>query len=363
MAHRLLHEEPNAQVPSTNWVAFAFLDEIIDRFQVFVDQIVLEVTTLDDLVLTLNRREQTDLLRRIALARRRLATLRSTLWAKKELLDQVSVAVRQRAASILAHVCSQLKKNERLMTESVGAYMRDVMDDVSSMLERMNVSAEVLNHLDNTYLTRLSLEVAQSGEVMNDTMKKFSAVATIFLPLSTVAGIFGMNVQVPGQVRSNARAQCLIERSQRCAPNVELGQQQLVHLDLRRHGARGDSAAHLFQEEGLAGLRLARRLKLETTASPQWQPTLVVVVGQVERSGDQRLVGVGVGVVVVVVRVAARRVVGRRERGVGTPANRAAQQRAGRRQVHHNAARCERERVRVRRAGPARDEHGAKARE
>ena len=89
VAHRLLHDEPNAQIPSTNWVAFAFLDEIIDRFQVFVDQIVLEVTTLDDLVLTLNRREQNDLLRRIALARRRLATLRSTLWAKKELLDQV----------------------------------------------------------------------------------------------------------------------------------------------------------------------------------------------------------------------------------------------------------------------------------
>ena len=66
------------------------------------------------------------------------------------------------------------------MTESVSAYMRDVMDDVSSMLERMTVSSEVLNHLDNTYLTRLSLEVAQSGEVMNATMKKFSAVGNFF---------------------------------------------------------------------------------------------------------------------------------------------------------------------------------------
>lgn len=46
------------------------------------------------------------------------------------------------------------------------AYIRDVLDDATSMLDRLAVSAEVLNHLDNIYLTRLNLEVAEAGERM-----------------------------------------------------------------------------------------------------------------------------------------------------------------------------------------------------
>lgn len=44
------------------------------------------------------------------------------------------------------------------------AYVRDVLDNVTAMLDRLNESGDVLNHLDNIYLTRLSLEVAEAGE-------------------------------------------------------------------------------------------------------------------------------------------------------------------------------------------------------
>jgi len=84
--------------------------------------------------------------------------------------------------------------------ESVLAYVRDVTDNIMDMLEKLAVSTEVLNHLDNSYLTRINLEVAQATEIMNNVMKKFSAVATIFIPLTVLVGAFGMNVYVPGQV-------------------------------------------------------------------------------------------------------------------------------------------------------------------
>ena len=38
---------------------------------------------------------------------------------------------------------------------------------------------------------------------MNQTINRFSAVATIFLPLSVLTGLWGMNVQVPGQYDAN----------------------------------------------------------------------------------------------------------------------------------------------------------------
>lgn len=64
MLHRLIYRE-RGTVPSTSWVMYATLDEILSLFQRFVEQIVEEVRALDDLVLILDRREQGDLLRRI----------------------------------------------------------------------------------------------------------------------------------------------------------------------------------------------------------------------------------------------------------------------------------------------------------
>jgi Mg2+ and Co2+ transporter CorA len=178
--HRLVRGEQLNEIPSENWLLYAYLDEIVARFEPFVQSIIDEVLVLDDLVLQYARSEQTDLLRRINIARRRMAQLQSTLMLKRELLEQ-------------------LCRPQTLLSDAMSSYLRDVHDECSAMLERLTMSFEVLNHLDSIYLTRLSLEVAQSGESMNMVMKKFSAVATIFLPLSTLAGIFGMNVRVPGQ--------------------------------------------------------------------------------------------------------------------------------------------------------------------
>lgn len=180
VVYRLCHGENGGSIPSTNWVMYAIIDSIVGRFDNFTQQVVDEVLVLDDLVLRFDQNEQNDLLRRINLARRRLATLRATLTLKREMLDS-------------------LCKPSPLSSDSITSYLRDVLDECSAMLERLTVSFEVLNHLDGIYLTRLSLDVAQSGEEVNRIMKKFSAVATICLPLSTIAGMFGMNVQIPGQ--------------------------------------------------------------------------------------------------------------------------------------------------------------------
>lgn len=180
VVYRLCHGENGGSIPSTNWVMYAIIDSIVGRFDNFTQRVVDEVLVLDDLVLRFDQNEQNDLLRRINLARRRLATLRATLTLKREMLDS-------------------LCKPSPLSSDSITSYLRDVHDECSAMLERLTVSFEVLNHLDGIYLTRLSLDVAQSGEEVNRVMKKFSAVATICLPLSTIAGMFGMNVQIPGQ--------------------------------------------------------------------------------------------------------------------------------------------------------------------
>lgn len=61
---------------------------------------------------------------------------------------------------------------------------------------------EMLINTNGTYLAMLSIEIAETDHRMNESMKCFGAVATIILPLTIITGLFGMNVEVPGQVRT-----------------------------------------------------------------------------------------------------------------------------------------------------------------
>jgi magnesium transporter len=58
---------------------------------------------------------------------------------------------------------------------------------------------EMLNNTSSLYLAMISIEIAATDHKMNEAMKCFGAVATIMLPLTVMTGLWGMNVQVPGQ--------------------------------------------------------------------------------------------------------------------------------------------------------------------
>jgi len=166
---------------SSGWVMYAVLNAMVGMAVEQVNSIAMEGEALDELVLILSASEQSDLLRRVGNARRLMTTLRNQVWSKKELLLGLN------------------SKADILITDSIKIYLRDVLDHLLSMEQRLDVSKEMLNNLHQTYLSRVSLEMAEASNQVNYLMKKFSAVGTVVLPLTLVAGIWGMNVHVPGQ--------------------------------------------------------------------------------------------------------------------------------------------------------------------
>ena len=63
----------------------------------------------------------------------------------------------------------------------------------------MQMASEMLNNTNSTHLALISIDIAETDHRMNEAMKCFGAVATIMLPLTVLTGLWGMNVQVPGQ--------------------------------------------------------------------------------------------------------------------------------------------------------------------
>lgn len=184
---------------------YSILDSICGMFVDLVKQILLEMRTLNELVLVLTAGEQSDFLRRIGLARDRITFLRSQMLSKRDILRSLCFSadssgghgVAKYATSVLPQADIRLQPDTKL-------FLRDVLHSVMKMLDDIENARETLGNVNNTYLARVSIEVSEASNRMNQVMKKFNAMATIVLPLTLVTGLWGMNVPVPGNLNETA---------------------------------------------------------------------------------------------------------------------------------------------------------------
>ena len=82
--------------------------------------------------------------------------------------------------------------------EKCRLYISDTLEDLSHLMDSLDFSSEILSNCSQTYTTQLEVEMAKRSNAMNRLASQFSSIATIVLPLTLVAGMWGMNVPVPG---------------------------------------------------------------------------------------------------------------------------------------------------------------------
>jgi Mg2+ and Co2+ transporter CorA len=180
LVHRLLKGQSRGILKRTNWTALTYMDEVMSNMQTLVAEMLDVIDMLNDEVLVTQRDGLDSIMVRLSLSRRGLMALRMTTLAKRDLFE-----------SMLKHATFFKDGDEQTIN--------DMVKDIDSIYSRLSLGFEVLNHLDDTFLNRINLEVGVSGEAMNKIMKFFSTVATIFLPLTTIGSIWGMNMKVPGE--------------------------------------------------------------------------------------------------------------------------------------------------------------------
>ncbi|KAJ3318576.1 CorA metal ion transporter, partial [Blyttiomyces sp. JEL0837] len=168
---------------SPDWLNYALIDDITDGFMPLLRFIELEVDTIDDLVLILKESEQSDMLRRIGHARKRVMMLLRLLITKADVLK----AIIKRCA-------------ERLAPESeTTLYLSDIQDHVIAMLQTLNHCEKTLARSHSNYLAQISIEITQSSNRTSDVVMRMTALASILIPLNVITGLWGMNVRVPGE--------------------------------------------------------------------------------------------------------------------------------------------------------------------
>ncbi|KAG0052423.1 CorA metal ion transporter [Gryganskiella cystojenkinii] len=78
-------------------------------------------------------------------------------------------------------------------------YLGDILDHVLTMLQSLNSYEKILSRSHSNYLAQISLEINQLSNKTNEVVGTLTFFASLIVPMTFVAGLWGMNVHVPGQ--------------------------------------------------------------------------------------------------------------------------------------------------------------------
>ncbi len=159
---------------TADYLAYAIIDSVVDAYFPVVDQYAERLERLDEQI----RLDQLgQLMEDLHDIRGSLMTLRRTLRPLRDSLNQL------------------MPDLHGLVGSETQFHLRDCYDHTVQLIELLDSYREMCMNLREYYMTVMN-------QRMNEIMKVLTVVATIFIPLSFVAGVYGMNfnTQLPGNM-------------------------------------------------------------------------------------------------------------------------------------------------------------------
>jgi magnesium transporter len=162
---RLVAGSGQIRTAGPDYLAYALLDAIVDEYLPILDKLGERLELLEERVVERPTRE---LLRELAALRHDLIAIRRDAWPQREALHAL------------------LRGDVAGIGEPVKVYLRDVHDHCVQVAEMVEVYREIASGLLNIYMTAIANRT-------NEVMKVLTIVSTIFIPLTFLVGIYGMN--------------------------------------------------------------------------------------------------------------------------------------------------------------------------
>ncbi len=148
-----------------DYLAYNLLDAIVDQYFVILEQIGDRIEFMEE---ELVASPTTETLHTIHQLKQNLVFVRKAIWPLRE-------------------VIGQLERGESpLVQETTVVYLRDLYDHAIQIMDTVETFRDIVSGMLDIYLSSISNR-------MNEVMKVLTVIATIFIPLTFVAGVYGMN--------------------------------------------------------------------------------------------------------------------------------------------------------------------------
>jgi magnesium transporter len=164
---RLRDNVGRIRTAQTDYLGYALLDAIIDSYFLVLEKISDISENLEDELMT---NPSTNTLHTLQLLKRQMILLRKSIWPAREVLDNL-----QRTPTTLIY-------------DETKTYLRDVYNHVIQVIDTSEGLRDVVGSLLDTYLSSVSNK-------MNEVMKTLTVIASIFIPITFIAGVYGTNFE------------------------------------------------------------------------------------------------------------------------------------------------------------------------
>jgi magnesium transporter len=166
---RIRNPESRVRRSDVSFLLYVLLDSIVDRYFPLLERYSDRLSDIDEELL---ERPTRATLQRIHAIKRELLLLRRAAWPLRDVISQLQ---RDR------HEC---------LSDTAQTYLRDVHDHCVQIIDLIETYREISNGLAETYVSEVSNRT-------NDTVKVLTIIGTIFIPLTFLAGVYGMNMPIP----------------------------------------------------------------------------------------------------------------------------------------------------------------------
>ncbi len=163
--NRLARADSPVRKRGPEYLMYALLDAIVDGYFPVLEAFGNQLDLLED---QLESGHTQGLINRLHAMRGELLLLRRSLWPQREA------------------IAALLRDEHVLITSETRLYLRDVYDHVVQLIDVTETYREICADLRDLYY-------AQISQRTNDVMRVLTIIATIFMPLSFIAGVYGMN--------------------------------------------------------------------------------------------------------------------------------------------------------------------------
>ncbi|MGH7494008.1 MAG: magnesium/cobalt transporter CorA [bacterium] len=162
---RLKNENSRLRRMGADYLLYTLIDAVVDNYFVVLDKIGERIEEVEEILLTQHAHANLQIIHDL---RRHMIVLRKSIWPLREVITALA------------------RRETPLIKEETVIYLRDVYDHTVRLIDTIESNRELFSALMDIYLTSLSNR-------LNEVMKMLTIISTIFMPLSFIAGIYGMN--------------------------------------------------------------------------------------------------------------------------------------------------------------------------
>lgn len=149
----------------SDYLVYSLIDTIVDHYFLILERLGESVELLEEELVV---DPSTPTLQKIQKFKNEMIVVRRMVWPLREVVSALG------------------RRESPLIQETTEIYLRDVYDHIVQVIDTIEVYREMLSGMLDIYLSSISNR-------LNSVMKVLTIIATIFMPLTFIAGIYGMN--------------------------------------------------------------------------------------------------------------------------------------------------------------------------